>query len=88
MAVLAWIVAPMLAGSFEGPSAWPRAILLSLTAGMIWQFVFVIVAIRRKQGSLRWSVAKDALWLRARAARAPGATAAASGGCSSRSSSR
>ena len=65
MAVLAWIVAPLLAGELEGPTAWPRAILLSLTAGMVWQFVFVIVAVRREQGSLRWSVVKDALWLRA-----------------------
>ena len=65
MAALAWIVAPALATVLEGPSAWPQAILLSLTAGMIWQFVFVVLAIRREQGSLRWSVIKDALWLRA-----------------------
>ena len=65
MAALAWIVAPLLAGTFEGPSAWPRAILLSLTAGMVWQFVFVVITVRREQGSLRWSVVKDALWLRA-----------------------
>ena len=32
---------------------------------MIWQFVFVVVTVRREQGSLRWSVVKDALWLRA-----------------------
>ena len=65
MAALAWIVAPWLAGTFEGPSAWPRAILLSLTVGMVWQFVFVVLAVRREQGSLRWSVVKEALWLRA-----------------------
>jgi membrane protease YdiL (CAAX protease family) len=65
MAALAWIVAPWLAGTFEGPSAWPRAILLSLTVGMVWQFVFVVLSVRREQGSLRWSVVKDALWLRA-----------------------
>ena len=34
MAALAWIVAPVLAGMLEGPSAWPRAILLCLTAGL------------------------------------------------------
>lgn len=65
MAALAWVVAPWLAGVLDGPSAWPQAILLSLTAGLIWQFVFVVVAVRREQGSLRWSVIKDALWLRA-----------------------
>lgn len=65
MAALAWIGAPVLARTFEGASAWPRAILLSLTAGMVWQFVFVVVSVRREQGSLRWPVVKEALWLRA-----------------------
>ena len=65
MAALAWVGAPLLAQTFQGPSAWPRAILLSLTAGMVWQFVFVLLAVRREQGSVRWPVAKEALWLRA-----------------------
>ena len=65
MAALAWVGTPILASTFEGPSAWPRAILLCLTAGMIWQFIFVMLAVHREQGSLRWSVLKDALWLRA-----------------------
>jgi membrane protease YdiL (CAAX protease family) len=65
MAALAWIGAPLLQSSFEGPSAWPRAILLCLTVGMIWQFVFVMMSVRREQGSLRWPVLKDALWLHA-----------------------
>jgi membrane protease YdiL (CAAX protease family) len=54
-----------MAASFEGPSAWPRAIVLAITAGLVWQFVFVMYAVHREQGSLRWSVLKDALWLRA-----------------------
>lgn len=65
MAALVWIGAPLMAGSFDGPSAWPRAILLCLTVGLVWQFVFVMIAVRVEQGSLRWSVLKDALWLRA-----------------------
>jgi len=65
MACLAWIVAPLLAGTMTGPSAWPRALVLALTAGLVWQFVLVLVLVRREQGSLRWSVLKDALWLRA-----------------------
>src|SRR5687768_13062659 len=65
MAALAWVVAPWLAGSFEGSSALPRAIILSLTAGLVWQFGIVMVLIRREQGSLRWAVVKEALWLRA-----------------------
>ena len=65
MAALAWIGAPLLQARFEGPSAWPRALLLCLTAGMIWQFILVMVAIYREQGSLRWPVLKNALWLHA-----------------------
>lgn len=64
MAALAWGGAPLLAQTFDGPSAWPRAILLCLTAGMIWQFIFVLLAVHREQGSLRWSVMSQALWLR------------------------
>jgi membrane protease YdiL (CAAX protease family) len=64
MAALAWVGAPLLAGTFEGASAWPRAILISLTVGLVWQFIFVMVAVRREQGTLRWSVMKEALWLK------------------------
>jgi membrane protease YdiL (CAAX protease family) len=65
MAALAWVGAPLLAYAFEGPSAWPRAILLCLTAGLVWQFAFVLRAVYQEQGTLRWSVTKEALWLRA-----------------------
>jgi membrane protease YdiL (CAAX protease family) len=65
MAGLAWIGAPLVAGTFEGPSAWPRAILLMLTLGMVWQFAFVLLSVRQEQGSVRWSVLKRVLWLRA-----------------------
>jgi membrane protease YdiL (CAAX protease family) len=63
MAALAWIAAPVVAGALDGPSAWPRALILCLTAGLVWQFVLVLVLVRREQGSLRWRVLKDALWL-------------------------
>jgi membrane protease YdiL (CAAX protease family) len=65
MAALAWIGAPLVRSSLDGPSAWPRAILVCLTAGMIWQFVFVMFSVHREQGSVRWTVLKDALWLHA-----------------------
>jgi membrane protease YdiL (CAAX protease family) len=65
MAALAWLVAPWLAGTLDGSSAWPRAIVVSLTAGLFWQMVLVLVLVRREQGSLRWTVLKGALWLRA-----------------------
>lgn len=65
MGALAWLVAPWLAGTFDGPTAWPRAIVISLTAGLFWQMVLVLVLVHREQGSLRWSVLRNALWLRA-----------------------
>jgi uncharacterized protein len=65
MAVLAWLVAPWLADELSGASAWPRAIVVCLTAGLVWQFALVLFLVRREQGSLRWPVVKDALWLHA-----------------------
>jgi len=65
MAVLAWAVAPLLARAFSGPTALPRALILTLAAGLVWQFVLVLIVVRREQGSLRWPVVKAALWLNA-----------------------
>jgi membrane protease YdiL (CAAX protease family) len=64
MAALAWVVAPLVAGQLAGPVPMARALLVSLTVGLIWQFVLVLVLVHRERGSLRWSVLKDALWLR------------------------
>jgi uncharacterized protein len=62
----AWLVAPLLEDSFSGPGNVPlvKSLLLLLTAGMIWQFVLVAILVRREQGTLRWPVVRDALWLR------------------------
>ena len=38
--------------------------LLSLTVGLVWQFVLVAILVGREQGTLRWSTVRDALWLR------------------------
>lgn len=65
MAALAWVVAPWFADRLDGPAAGPRALLTTLTAGLAWQFALVLILVRREQGSVRWSVLKDALWLRA-----------------------
>ena len=65
MGALSWVAAPLLANSFEGPSAWPRALVIALTVGLVWQFVLVAILVHRETGSLRWPVAKEALWLRA-----------------------
>jgi len=61
MGVLAWIVAPAIAGGGGIPFA--RALLVCLTAGLIWQFVLVAVLVGHEQRSLRWSRIRPALWL-------------------------
>ncbi len=65
MGLLAWVVAPIVAGRLSGPGALSRALILALTAGLIWQFVLVLLLVRQEQGTLRWSVMREALWLRA-----------------------
>ena len=65
MGLLAWVVSPLLADQLSGPGALTRALIVTLTAGLIWQFALVIGLVAREQGTLRWSVLKDALWLRA-----------------------
>jgi len=62
MGALAWVVAPLVAGQLDGPVPLTRVLLVGLAVGLIWQFVLVLVY--RERGSLRWSVLKDALWLR------------------------
>lgn len=64
MAVLAWVVALWLAGRLDGPAARARALLVSMTAGLVWQFVLVLLLVYRERGSLCWPVLTDALWLR------------------------
>jgi uncharacterized protein len=66
MGALAWLVAPALADRFAGEGVVPmaKALIVALTLGLVWQFVLVAVLVRREQGTLRWSVTRDALWLR------------------------
>jgi membrane protease YdiL (CAAX protease family) len=67
MGALAWLVAPALADQFSGEENVPmaKALLTCLAIGLIWQFVLVLILVRREQGTLRWPVLKEALWLRA-----------------------
>jgi membrane protease YdiL (CAAX protease family) len=65
MGVLAWVVAPLVAGELSGPAPLARALIAALTAGLVWQFVLVAILVRREQGTLRWPVVREALWLRA-----------------------
>jgi uncharacterized protein len=66
MAALAWLVAPVLEDRFAGDGDVPmaKALITSLTIGLVWQFVLVAILVRREQGTLRWSTVRDALWLR------------------------
>jgi membrane protease YdiL (CAAX protease family) len=65
MGLLAWVLAPLLADQLSGPSALSRALLITLTAGLVWQFLLVMGLVLREQGTLRWTVLREALWLRA-----------------------
>jgi uncharacterized protein len=65
MGLLAWVAAPLIADQLSGPGALARALIACLTIGLVWQFVLVVVLVRREQGTLRWSVVREALWLRA-----------------------
>lgn len=64
MGALAWLVAPRLATIIEGPYPMAQALLLLLTAGLVWQFVLVVWLVWREQRTLRWRVLREALWLR------------------------
>jgi membrane protease YdiL (CAAX protease family) len=65
MAALSWVAAPLLADQLSGPGRLARALFVTLTLGLIWQFVLLMILVKREQGSLRWSVLREALWLRA-----------------------
>jgi uncharacterized protein len=65
MGLLAWVVAPLVADQLSGPGALARALIASLAIGLVWQFVLVVVLVRREPGTLRWPVVREALWLRA-----------------------
>src|SRR3712207_3684302 len=64
MGVLAWIAAPLLRDQLEGQDPFAQALLICITAGLIWQFVLVLILVRLELGSLRWTRVSEALWLR------------------------
>jgi membrane protease YdiL (CAAX protease family) len=66
MAALAWLAAPALADRFAGTGIVPmfKALIICLTAGLVWQFVLVAILVGREQRTLRWSTVREALWLR------------------------
>lgn len=62
MALGMWVVAPALQDSF-GSQGLFKAIVVSLTVALIWQFVLVVALVAKEQGSLQWGRVKPALWL-------------------------
>jgi uncharacterized protein len=63
MGALAWVAAPLLRDSLGGDEPLAQALLICLTAGLIWQFVLVLILTRRELGGLEWPRVRDALWL-------------------------
>jgi uncharacterized protein len=63
MAVLAWVVAPLLGDLLGGDGAFIKALLLCITAGLVWQFVLTLILVGRELRTLRWSRVREALWL-------------------------
>jgi hypothetical protein len=63
MGVLAWVVAPSLRDQLGGDDPFAEALLICITAGLIWQFALVLILIRRELGGLEWTRVRDALWL-------------------------
>src|SRR5215211_3192454 len=62
LVVLGWLSLICWSGDLNSHQAF-KALLLCITAGLIWQFVLTLILARREQGTLRWSRVRDALWL-------------------------
>jgi uncharacterized protein len=63
--LLAWVVAPWLRDQLGGRDPFAEALLICITAGLVWQFVLVLILVRRELGELKWPRVREALWLRA-----------------------
>src|SRR5918999_2689951 len=57
MAAAAWLVAPPLADRFGGDGIVPmaKALYITLTVALVWQFVLVAALVWREQRTLQWS---------------------------------
>jgi membrane protease YdiL (CAAX protease family) len=64
MAILGWIVFPLIAPDFDSDplgSSVTRVVLLTL--GLIWLFVLSMIIVRQEEGDLRWATVKRRLRL-------------------------
>lgn len=64
MGLAAWVAAPLLADTWDGPLPLMRALIICLTVGLAWQSGIVAWTVRRERGSLSRRTLADALWLR------------------------
>ncbi len=65
MAVLAWLAAPWFEDRLGGDEPLAQALLILLTAGLIWQSVLVLILVRLELGTFHWPSVRGALWLQA-----------------------
>jgi CAAX protease family protein len=56
-------VAPWLRDRLGGEEPLAEALLICLTAGLVWQFILVLILVRRELGGLEWQRVRKALWL-------------------------
>lgn len=61
MALLAWVVAPVVIP--YSPLHPVITVWLLMIAGMVWQFVVSLVILYRELGTLRWSAIRRRIWL-------------------------
>jgi len=65
MGLIAWVIAPRVADHLSGPAPLAQALLVGLTAGLVWQALLVAGLVFAEQRTLRFSVVRQALWLQA-----------------------
>ena len=64
MAILSWVVFPLMATDFESdPLGSSITRLVLLTLGLIWLFVLSMIIVYREEGDLRWGTIRQRLWL-------------------------
>jgi CAAX protease family protein len=64
MAVLAWVVAPAIAGDGASSRRFFITLLSALTFGLLWQAVLVVILLMRERRDPSWTNVRDRLWLR------------------------
>ena len=66
MAILGWVIFPLVSPSYQDDplgAGVTRVVLLTL--GLMWEFVLALILVRQEEGSLEWGKLKRRLWLQA-----------------------